>query len=221
MPAVPGPGLPPGRLPLPVPHGLLHPGAEPAAEQAAGPGRPVLRHLLLRLVQRRRLAGVRPQPPGEHGDDPRDLRQLRPHLRPPQREPAVHRPSGTGEDLPLRLHRPGGQRPGLLRGLRHRRPRVPPVREREIRPGEPLRGGPGPGDQPLPQLRPADHGRPGHGDAHQLRPGRLLPHRQRPAPVPAEDGPLHQLDRGGDWPAVRPGRPLPGGGGVPGPSLLR
>ena len=64
--------------PLPVPHGLLHPGAEPAAEQAAGPGGPVLRHLLLRLVQRRRLAGVRPQPPGEHGDDPGDLRATTP-----------------------------------------------------------------------------------------------------------------------------------------------
>ena len=40
-------------------------------------------------------------------------------------------------------------------------------------------------------------GRFGHGDAHLLRPVRLLPDRQRPAGEPAQDGPLHQPDHGG------------------------
>ena len=39
--------LPPGRDRLPVPDELLRQGAEPAAEQAAGPGRTELRYLLL------------------------------------------------------------------------------------------------------------------------------------------------------------------------------
>lgn len=50
-------------------------------------------------------------------------------------QPAPHGRSGPGQDLPLRRHRPGGQRRRLVRGVRYRGPHFPAVRGPEVRPG--------------------------------------------------------------------------------------
>ena len=76
--------------------GAVHPGADPGAVQAAGPGGAVLRHLPDGLLQHQLLARMGHLPPGEHGAGVRGVSQLCPEVRPlllqkplPQRGPGL------------------------------------------------------------------------------------------------------------------------------------
>ena len=144
---------------------------------------------------------------------------LCPAVLPAQRQPAADGPAGFGQDVPIRLHRPGGQRPGLQRGVRHGGAHLLPDGGGEV-PARRFRRRQG-GCAALSAMRPADRGRSGHGDGHQLCPERPVPDRQRAADGKALHHHQHQSGPRPDRQAILRPDHVPAGGGVRDPALLR
>ena len=155
-----------------------------------GPRLAVLRKFQLRLLFVRAGRGPRRVAAHEHGARVRHLPGLRARVFAQERQPAADRRHGTGENVPLRVHRARRERERPQRGLRHGGAHLRPLRGAEVRPRR--RRERRHRREPRARLRPADFRRPRHRTDDELCPQRDVSDRQHAPHHGEEDRHLHE-----------------------------